>query len=117
MKGIYEINSGIIIAVIPDFQSIEDTFHHSDPSFVAILREIPLPIGISRYATYSYCIVDGVLRRANEEIFREIEKYDRVLSEEERADDRKIRSLKPSYEEVLKAQNNIEMINLIYEVI
>lgn len=60
----------------------------------------------------NYLINGNMLSRRPEQEIRELQMYKRILSPEERL----LNQLKPSPEEIQKAQNTIEILTLIQEV-
>lgn len=58
-------------------------------------------------------IIDGVIIDVNEIEKQDINKYGRILTNDERL----LYSLKPSREEVLKAENTIEILEILSEVL
>lgn len=61
---------------------------------------------------FDYKVYNRELVEIPKEELQEIKVYGKILTEEERL----LRRLEPSHEEVTKAKNTIEMINLIQEV-
>ena len=61
---------------------------------------------------YNYKIINGELVRLSKQEIEELRLYGRILTEEER----QLQKLKPSPEEVKKAEQTIEILTLIQEV-
>lgn len=64
------------------------------------------------FPTTLYKVIDGAIVRRTDQEINEIYKYKKILTEEER----QLEKLKPSPEEISKAKNTIEILNLIQEV-
>ncbi len=59
-----------------------------------------------------YYVKNGELVKYSEQEIEEKRQYGRILTDEER----QLNKLKPSYEEVKKAENTIEILTLLQEV-
>lgn len=108
---IYNKNTGDIIANIPDSQDFMLCFRHYPKEFKESLASLDIanpPRNLKNYKV----INEQLLRRTQEEI-EEIKLYRKTLTEEER----QLQKLKPSQDEVKKAENTIEILTLIQEVI
>lgn len=101
---IYIITSGIIIAKIPKGQPYDYLYEGEKLG----TYEIDSNIDFERYL-----IVNDELVELNNLEVLEIKEHGRILSEEERL----LNKLKPSYDEIKKAENTIEILSLLQEVI
>lgn len=108
---VYNIHTGKIIAEIPDT---------SDPYFV--LREfndvknneigtLLTPSKIRRISNYR--VINGELVKLSDQEIMEQRLYGKILSEEER----ELLKLQPTPEEIQKAEQTIEILTLIQEVL
>ena len=108
---VYNIDTGDIVAEIPDDQDYLGFFHHYPEEFKENLASLSVanpPRDLENYKI----VKEQLLKRTQEEI-EEIKLYRRVLTEEER----QLQKLKPSQEEIRKAEQTIEILTLIQEVI
>ena len=107
---VYDKNTGDIIANIPDSQDFILYFRHYPEEFKENLASLHIaypPRDLKNYKVVN----EQLLRRTQEEI-EEIRLYSRTLTEEER----QLNKLKPSQDEVKKAENTIEILTLLQEV-
>ncbi len=111
---VYNLETGKIIAEIPDDNNPYFVLkNHNDVknnNIGTLVTEKPIR-KISQYM-----IKDGELIKLTAEKSEEMKKYKRLLTEEEREEKRLLNQLKPSSEEVKKAENTIEILSLIQEV-
>lgn len=107
----YDSRDGRIIHKIPDDQDIDVFYYHYPQEFKDNLRCISL----EQYPNdlHLYRVLNNELVRYTDEELREISIYNRILSEEERL----LEKLKPSMDEVRKAEQTIEILSLIQEVL
>jgi len=110
MKAFYNIKTKRIFNIVPDIQTMESYYFHHGKEFLKNMREIYLNIIPSDWQNYK--VIDNELIRMTKQEIQEIKQYGRLLSEEERL----LNQLKPSSEEIQKAQNTIEILTLIQEV-
>ena len=111
MNVIYNKNTGIILNAVSDEINYKDYYIHFGEDFISELdsvkiENIPMPLT-------NYYIENGEIKKYTEQEIKEIEIYGRILTKEER----QLEKLKPSLEEVRKAENTIEILTLIQEVI
>lgn len=111
---VYNLQTGKIIAEIPDDNDPYFVLqHHQDVknnNIGTLITEKPIR-EISKYM-----VKNGALIELTAEESEEMKKYRRLLTKEEREEKRLLNQLKPSYDEIQKAKNTIETINLIQEV-
>lgn len=108
---IYNKYTGDIYADIPNDQSIESFFYHYPEDFKKNLDYViydELKEDIRFYKVEN----NQVVKRPKIDI-DDILRYGRILTEEERV----LELLKPSEEEIRKAENTIEILTLLQEVI
>ena len=109
---LYDIRNGNIICRLSDDQDIDVYFQFYPRDFVKYLNFIPdtytRVLELKNYKVENKTLVT----RSDLEI-EELYMYNRTLTEEERL----LNKLKPSHEEVRKAENTIEILTLIQEVI
>lgn len=108
---VYNLITGDIVAEIPDDQDYLVFFYHYPDEFKANLAG--LHIANPPRDLENYKIIDEQLLRRTQQEIDEIRLYKRVLTEEERL----LNKLKPSLEEIRKAEQTIEILTLIQEVI
>lgn len=107
---IYKLDTGEILDNIPDSQSIEGFYYHYPQEFKDNLGCI--------YGDYFpnellyYRVLDGELIRKTEQEISDIQQFGKILTEEDRVN----LLLQPSYEEIAKAENTIEILSLLEEV-
>lgn len=109
MKMVYD-DEGTIIAILEDWQNPEVYFYHYDEEFKSNLNS--LVVDDIPNDLHNYKIINDVLIRLTEQEIREMQSYNKILTEEER----QLNKLKPSYEEIKKAEQTIEILTLIKEV-
>lgn len=107
---IYDKNTKLIIANIPCDQSIENYFYHYPEEYKNGLDS--LRVKEPPKDLFAHKIVDGVIVMMGKQELYELGEYGKVLSEEERL----LEQLRPSHKEVKKAENTIEVLTLIKEV-
>ena len=110
-KIIYNKVNGSIVAIIPLEQPLEAFVYHYPKETKNKLDFIVANIEI--YDLENYKVVSENLVRKTDQEIQETEQYGKTLTKEERL----LNKLKPSYEEVKKAENTIEILTLIQEVI
>ena len=111
MKIIFNKHTGEIYRAISKEQKIETLYFFYDSEFVKKLDEViidNIPLDLE-----NYYIKDGQLVKHTEQEIEEKRLYGRILTEEERL----LNKLKPTPKEVQKAENTIEILTLIQEVI
>lgn len=110
-KVVYFKDTGLVDRLIGIDQEIDVYFYHFPLKYKEnldyIIVENP-PRDIENYK-----VIDGELVRLSKQEIKELRLYGRILTEEER----QLQKLKPSPEEVKKAENTIEILTLIQEVI
>lgn len=110
-KVVYFKDTGLVDRLIGIDQEIENYFYHFSQNYKDNLGYIiveNLPTDIENYK-----VIDGELVRLSKQEIKDLRLYGKILTEEER----QLQKLKPSLEEVTKAENTIEILSLIQEVI
>lgn len=110
MKIVYDKRTGNIMSAISSDQnpySYYRDFSNEVKENLAYIRinDIPTPLA-------HYYVTDGEIKKYSEEQIAEKRIYGRVLTKEER----QLEKLKPSLDEIRKAENTIEILTLIQEV-
>lgn len=111
MKLVYNKINGEILRVLPDDQDVLTFFYHFPKEIkdnIEYMQIKNIPKNLKHYF-----ISNGILKRRTTQEITEIQQYGRILTEEERL----LKKLKPSPEEVRKAEQTIEILTLIQEVI
>lgn len=111
MYIIYNKTNGEIVILTSKKQNINILLKKYPKEFRSNLTSIYLdnvPMDLENYIIVN----DRFTKRTKEEIL-EIQQYGKILTEEERL----LNKLKPSYEEIKKAENTIEILTLMQEVI
>lgn len=111
MKIIYNNVDGSIVDVINEDQNIEIYYQFYPKDYVKNLRE--LFVETYPHDIQNYTIRDGKFIKRSPLEIGELEIYNRILTDEERL----LNKLKPSIDEIRKAENTIEILTLIQEVI
>ena len=109
-KIVYNKHTGKIITKIPKKQDTLIYFHHYPNNFKESLAELELekyPLNLRDYK-----VINNELVKMTDEEISEIRQYGKIFTEEER----QLEKLKPTQEEVKKAENTIEVLTLIQEV-
>lgn len=107
---IYNKKTGDIIADVPKEQNLQlfvSNYSEEIQNNVASLEISNVP-----YDLENYRIIDGKLTRLSNKEIEEKRLYGKILSEEERL----LEKLKPSLEEIRKAEQTIEILTLLQEV-
>ena len=107
---VYNKETGEIYNWISDGQNPKIFYRHRPKEFFKYLATLDLedpPTDL-----YSYRVIDNQLIRKSEEEIKEIQMYGRILTSEERI----LEQIKPSLEEVKKAQMTVEVLSLLQEV-
>lgn len=103
---VYDKRTGLIDAIAPNL----DYAHHYPRDYKDNLEGLELeeyPKDI-----FNYRVENGKLTKLTKQEIEEKRKYGRILSDEERL----LNKLKPSFSEVQKAENTIEILTLLQEV-
>lgn len=110
MNIIYYKENGIILMAISKCQDYRKYFEEWGSEFVDSLDYIYVdePPKQLKY----YYIKDGNLVEMTEEEKNDIDRYGKILTDEERL----LNKLKPTIEEIQKAEQTIEILTLIQEV-
>ena len=108
---VYNKKNGNIIANIPDSQNIDICFKYYPDEFKKKLAS--LFVNNPPRDLNNYKVINNELIKMSEQEILEIRQYGKILTEEERL----LNKLKPSPEEVKKAEQTIEILTLIQEVI
>ena len=110
-KVVYFKDTGLVDRLIGIDQEIDVYFYHFPQKYKEnldyIIVENP-PRDIENYK-----VIDGELVRLSKQEIKELRLYGKILSEEERL----LEKLKPSLAEIRKAEQTIEILTLIQEVI
>lgn len=107
---VYNKNDGFIIANLDDTQDINIYYRNMPKAFIdnlAVVFFLKYPHNL-----HEYKILDEQFVPMSKDELREAELYGRFLTEAERL----IEQLKPSYEEIKKAEQTIEILSLLQEV-
>lgn len=110
-KVVYFKDTGLVDRLIGIDHEIDVCFYHFPLKYKENLDYIiveNLPQDIENYK-----VIDGELVRLSKQEIKDLRLYGRILTEEER----QLQKLKPSPEEVKKAEQTIEILTLIQEVI
>ena len=105
---IYNTVTGLCVAKVPKTQKIERLGLREHEGNLASLKLKFYPIDWKNYK-----VIDGELVRLSKQEIKDLSLYGRILTEEER----QLQKLKPSLEEIRKAEQTIEILTLIQEVI
>ena len=111
IKVIYKKSSGKIIGVVPKLQRINNLFNNRSEKFYSDLDTVPLVDNLDNL-NFHY-VKEGKVCRYNEVEISEVLEFGEVLSVE----DRILNELKPSLNEIQKAENTIEILELLLEVL
>ena len=111
MQLVYNKENGMIVADMPDDQTIEGFFYHFPKEFKKKLAVIHH--NYEFISPIDYKVLDGKIVELNTIEKAEMLTHGKILTKEERI----LNKLKPSYEEVKKAENTIEILTLLQEVI
>lgn len=107
---IYERDTGRIVAATSSNQDYKIYFEEWGQDFIDSLASLTIDKVPNRIA--DYYVKNGELVKYSEQEIEEKRQYGRILTDEER----QLNKLKPSYEEVKKAENTIEILTLLQEV-
>lgn len=111
MKVIFNKYTGEIYRGVSKDQNIRTLYVFYDDEFVNQLEEVicgNIPTDLCNYYMENY-----QLKRYSDEEISEKQKYGRILSE----DDRILETMKPSLEEINKAEDTIRLLLLLQEVL
>lgn len=108
---IYERDTGRIIAAISSDQDYKIYFKEWGQDFIDNLASLTIDKVPNKIAYY-YVKNDELVKYSEQEI-EEKRQYGRILTDEER----QLNKLKPTLDEIRKAENTIEILTLIQEVI
>jgi len=113
MKLVYEINTGKILFPLPDSQDISVFFSNHSQEFVGNISFfiVSNPSDIPKNLI-EYFIRDEQFIKYSETEIKEIRKYRRVLTSEERL----LKTLKPDSTEVEKAKKIIDVLDILQDV-
>ena len=108
MKLIYNTLNGEIMGVLSKNQNAQMFFSdYKNKNYFVELKCDNIPCNFSDYK-----VIKNTLVKRSEQELEELRRYHRVLTDSERL----LNKLKPSHEEIQKAQNTIEILTLIQEV-
>ncbi len=105
---IYSEQTNRVLAKIPEGQPYDNLYE--DPLNHLVIDDYPIDF-------YNYKVVDGELIKMSELELEEIGSYNRVLTEDERFEKEMLNRLMPNGEEIRKAEQTIEILSLLQEVI
>lgn len=111
MQLVYNKENGMIVADMPDDQTIEGFFYHFPKEFKKKLAVIHH--NYEFISPIDYKILDGKIVELSPIEKAEMLTHGRILTKEERI----LNKLKPTIEEIQKAEQTIEILTLIQEVI
>lgn len=107
---IYDNTNGIIVSQVPDNQDINILYKNYPIEFrnrLSILLDYINPLELNNCK-----VVNGNITKMEDIEIYELNLYGKILTSEER----NLNKLKPSINEIKKAQTTIETLNLIQEV-
>ena len=108
---VYDNRTGEILCLLERMQKVDFYFRYYPETFknnLATMKINEVPEDI----IYNYKIINNELVKMTDLEKSEIRKYGKILTEEER----QLQKLKPSPEEVKKAEQTIEILTLLQEV-
>ena len=109
---IYKKDNGVILGVYDHLQTLQNIFHNSTieeiNKEVSTFHSQDIP-----YNFRDYKVVNNEFVMLSDIEKREILRFGTILDEYERT----LESLKPHYKEIQKAENTIEILTLIQEVL
>lgn len=107
----YDKRNGMIDAEVPD---IDYAYHYPQD-----LKDNLVGLELDDYPDdiFKYRIVDGVLTKMLDIEISELKSYGRILNDDERLENEILDKLKPSYEEINKAEDTIKLLSLLQEVL
>lgn len=108
---IYESGNGNVLAKVSGNQTLEGYCFHFPITMKQQLSSIYIDDIPEDYKNYR--VINNELVKMTEQETQELKQYGRILTEEER----QLQKLKPTQDEVAKAENTIEILTLIQEVI
>ncbi len=112
MKYLYRKDNKEIIGIYSDNVDVIGGLDELNNITKNNLDCIQIDIKISDYNYYKVDLINKQLIKRPQQEIDEIQQYGKILTDSERT----LNKLKPSYEEVQKAQNTIEILTLIQEV-
>ena len=104
---IYSLKTRRVLAEIPDGQPFESLY--DEP-----LQSLYIPNPPSDW--YNYLINDGELIKMSKLEISEMKMFNRILTMDERYESKMLIKLTPSYDEIKKAENTIEILSILQEV-
>lgn len=108
---LYRKDDNSIFGQIPDDQNIETFLHYLPEDFISNIGVVHDYLNPKEL--YNYKVIDGNLVKMSNLEISEISEFGKVLTEEERL----LNALKPSYEDVKNAEQTIEILSLLQEVL
>ncbi len=112
MKYLYRKDNNEIIGVYSDNVDVMAGLVKLNKLVKENLDYIQMNVNIYNYQHYKVDLINNQLIKRPQQEIDEIQQYGKVLADSERL----LNKLKPSHEEVQKAQNTIEILTLIQEV-
>ena len=109
---IYNIESNLIECILPDDQNYKIYFQSYPQHIIDNLRVLQITKSEIPSNINTIKVINNNLVKMSILEIDEIQQFGKILTDSERL----LNKLKPSYEEVQKAQNTIEILTLIQEV-
>lgn len=113
MRYLYDKNTGNIVGKYSDNVDIDGCLHYAPKGYKQNMNYIQLDLDIYNLKHYKVDLTNSQLIKRSQQEIDEIQQYGKLLTDS----DRLLNKLKPSHEEIQKAQNTIEILTLIQEVI
>lgn len=110
LKYLYDSSTGNIMGKYSDNVNINGCLYYASEEYKQSVDYIISDINISNFRNYKVSN-NQLIKRPQQEI-EELQRYHRILSNEERL----LNRLKPPAEEIQKAEQTIEILTLIQEV-
>ena len=110
-KYIYKIDSGLVVNKLMEYEDVELHYKNFPEGHLNTIGCLKSNVEISQLSNYR--VVNNKLVKMTDLEIQEMRKYGKILTIEER----QLQKLKPSPEEVRKAEQTIEILSLIQEVI
>lgn len=107
---IYNKISGQVIAQISSDQTLDTYGYHFPAEMKESLGVIHTDYILENHKYYK--VIEGQVARMSEQEKQEVSLYSRILTEDERV----LNKLKPSHEEIQKAEETLKLLELLQEV-
>lgn len=108
---VYNKVTGLIDAVVPNL-SYSDNYSEDIKQNLEVLDIKDIPENV-----FDYKVVEYELVKITSEEKLELSLYGKFLTDEERFEINMLERLQPSYDEIKKAENTIEILELLLEVL